>query len=312
MSFLNKNKLNKSLDLIQPTKEQKERMLKNILEQVEVNKTNKENNYTKEINIMTYSKSKSKKIKQWVGVAASLMVVAGIGMIWKQSNIPTNPNEPQNAIESPANCENGPRKIMNYEGYRYAFINDGTEFEIKENSLGQKLGNVSKDATFGAGGTIYSLNEYNSEFRVAINFEGKFYIAQNVAKSDDSAIDIKDYFNKMGINDRITKVEILDHMGTKVLKTLDKDAANILINSFKQTKIAELSNENYEAIANAQSTGKSYKISFVLEDGTKVENYIIPSMGYVSIGDYTCTSETLQQQVSDIFEGLVQENLPFN
>ncbi|MGL4739168.1 MAG: hypothetical protein ACRCW2_17145, partial [Cellulosilyticaceae bacterium] len=70
---------------------------------------------------------------------------------------------------------------------------------------------------------------------------------------------------------------------------------------------------DYEAIAKAQAEGLSYRVEFTLDDHTPFVSYVIPSMNYVTIGDYTCEISDLNAQLGHLFEGLeVRESIIYN
>lgn len=295
---MNKEQIDKSFNALNPTKEQKDRMLQNILAHTRVNEAPRED---KIISLDNRRKTHSSK---WMGLAAALVLVVGIGTAW-QIGVLVGPglgNEQgmQGSTESPM----GMRKLMNYEGYRYAFLNDGESFKLKGEELEEELGQVPEDATFAQGGVIYTLRNYAPTFRVAIEWEGNYYIAERVAKADDSEMDIKAYVESMALENNLEKVVISDQIGMEVLKTLSEEEEMLLIENFSKAEIAQLESTDYEKMARAQSEGKSYKISLVLKDGTVVESYVILSMNYISVGDYTCTLENLNEKIGSLFEGL--------
>lgn len=217
---------------------------------------------------------------------------------------------PEAKEPSPSISETSPmgefRKAIDVKGFRYVFLNNGEKFDLTESQLGMVLDKIEtlKDAN------VYEIKGYDGAFRFAVEVNNEFYIAQLVSKSDDSAMDIATYFEIASLEDHVKEVQIFDHMGIELLQTLDKSQATNLLNVFSKTAVANLSSEDYEAIAAAQVNNESYKVVFVLEDGTTVEEYVIPNLGYVTVGDYTCTSDTLATQMSLLLGGL--NLLPMN
>lgn len=299
MSCLNKEKIYKSFDEIKPSNEQKDRMLENILAKAQKREEQKNKK------VVNLADRKTAKVRQWVGIAAGLLLIAGIGTVW-QTGVIFGPNvNTHQGIEGPSASPMGIRKIFNYEGYRYAFLNDGESFELKSEQLGEMLGKVPEGASFAEEGDLYALSDYDADFRMAVQWEDRYYIAQRVAKADESPMDIKVYFENMELEKNLVEVVISDQAEMEVLKTLSKEEAMIVAESFANTEVARLEDAQYEAIANAQGQGESYQVSFVLRDGSKVGHYVIPSMNYVTVGDYTCVSENLNEQIGSFFEDLI-------
>ncbi|MGL4335930.1 MAG: hypothetical protein ACRCST_03475 [Turicibacter sp.] len=205
---------------------------------------------------------------------------------------------------SPSISETSPmgefRKMIDVNGFRYVFLNNGEAFDLKASQLGGELDKIEmlKDAN------VYEIKGYDGAFRFAVEANNEFFIAQLVSKSDDSAMDIATYFEMANLEDHVKEVQIFDHLGMELLQTLDQGQATNLLNVFSKTAVANLASEDYEAIAAAQTNNESYKVVFILEDGTTVEEYVIPNMGYVTVGDYTCTSDTLATQLLEVLGSL--------
>lgn len=100
-------------------------------------------------------------------------------------------------------------------------------------------------------------------------------------------------------------IHILNHMGNEVLKKMtDRTSVESIIEGLYSATNADLTNKEYEAIAGAQSQGKSYQLKFNLKDGTYMAMYIIPELKVVSIGDaYYHLPDTFFEQSGDIFSG---------
>lgn len=299
---MNKHDLNKAYDKLSPTQEQKDRMLKNILKAKETQPTTEQRKKVIPIDFMRKSK--------FLSLAASFIFVFGIGVLIQKS-LPFTSESPVDSapITSPPSSESPmePRKMFIYNNNSYVLLNDGEVFSLTQEDLGAPL--VSDSSTFDHGITLYTLNSYDSAFRIALEQDGKYYIAQNVGPTDSTVFDVQSYYEAAQLATHIQKAEILDHRGTTLLRTLDLDEALLLLDAFASTKMTDLTPSQFEALANAQSEGHSYLVSFILKDGTTVTNYVIPSLNYVSIGDYTCTSPTLGTTISQYFKDLPQHPL---
>lgn len=217
----------------------------------------------------------------------------------------------------------GGRKILNYRGYRYEFLGDGAEYDLSGLKLTRELGKIQGDAsnpdtddqgltaTFAIGGIVYEIPTYSAGFRIAVSYDGATYIAQLVGKTDNTPLDISYYLGESGLADRVETAVIHDHMGLETLRELPREDAGKILDCLKDAQLVELTEETFSAIADAQAGGESFLLSFLLEDGTSVEMYVIPALGYISVGDdfyqlpaqfgTTCTS---------MFEGLEQGPLP--
>ncbi|MWV45685.1 hypothetical protein GRF59_18895 [Paenibacillus sp. HJL G12] len=247
----------------------------------------------------------------------------------------TLPASPQISQQTPSASPTGIRKILNYNGYRYAFVSDGAQFKftgaepvislgtldwdmasgIGQNGEKNNAKNVAeKDyaATFAVGGKLYEIPGYPSHFRIAVKYEQNYYLAEIVAKVNDSAITAKDYLDMSNLKEDTKDIHILNHVGDDVLKKVtDHASVESIVKGLYDAKMADLSNKEYEAIAEAQSQGKSYQLKFNLKDGTDMAMYIIPDLQVVSMGDaYYRLSGAFFKQSGDIFTGLKQEALP--
>ena len=227
----------------------------------------------------------------------------------------------------------GVRKYMNMGGVRYAFIEDGKEMTVTTEQLGAELGSltlisgleindetgitmpsegemgteiVDFSTSFADGGKVYEITGHDSKYRVAVEKDGVYYIAENVGNSDDSAMDFNSYMTTADLANKVVKAEIYDHAGNNLLKTVEKEDATTLINTIGGTTSSEMTDEKHESVASAQSNGESYKVHFVLEDGTYTSSYFIPSLNQVSFGDGYGDSATLGADVASIFDGLMQ------
>lgn len=200
----------------------------------------------------------------------------------------------------------GPRPMITVNENRYVFLNNGEAFNLISDQLGTELGKQND-------GTLFELKGYDTSFRMAFKYNDAFYICENVGKADDTPIDIAEYLKSANLQQHVMYADIFDHMGGSILNLLEKEDATKLLGAFTNAKVAQLETSDYEAIAKAQSEGKSYRVEFTLEDQTTFTSYVIPSMNYITIGDYTCVLEDFNAQVGSYFENLVaSENIIYN
>ena len=74
---------------------------------------------------------------------------------------------------------------------------------------------------------------------------------------------------------------------------------------------AALAEEDYLAIARAQTEGESYQLLLDLNDGTTVSLYVLPSLQIAMIGDCRYTlPDSFSEKFGDLFDGLTQDPLP--
>ena len=200
----------------------------------------------------------------------------------------------------------GERKMINVDGDRFVFLNNGQAFDETFLQLGDEIGAHSN-------GTLYKLNNYNSSFRMAFKYENAYYIVENVGKSDDSKMDITTYLEAANLESQVLYADVFDHIGGAIMNGLSAEEAVKVLNAYKNATVADLETSDYEAIAKAQAEGQSYQLVFTLEDHTSFTSYVIPSMGYVTIGDYTCVLEDLDTQIGEFFKDLTMpENIIMN
>ncbi|MCJ8010587.1 hypothetical protein MUG84_02380 [Paenibacillus sp. KQZ6P-2] len=173
---------------------------------------------------------------------------------------------------------------------------------------------VEKDyaTTFAVDGMLYEIPTYPSHFRIAVKYEQNYYLAEIVGKVNGSAITAKEYLDMSNLKEHTKDIDILNHVGNDELKKVtDHASMESIIEGLYSAKTAELTNKEYEAIAEAQSLGKSYQLKFNLKDGTHMAMYIIPELKVVSMGDaYYQLPDTFFDQTGDVFSGLKQEALP--
>ena len=223
-----------------------------------------------------------------------------------------------------ADSPNGMRKMMNYGGFRYVFLENGAAYDLDPSVLSQPLGTLDYDiqqdpetygsadcaASFAVGGTLYQIDGYDSAFRLAVEWEGQYYIAQCVDTLDDSPLELSDYFETADLEGRMESIQTCDHTGQSILCTFTGDDAEDLLSLLVQAVPAEFTDDQYQEIARAQSNGGSYQLIFRLEDNTSYTMYVIPALSVVFAGDnrYLLPDE-YAQNIKDVFSGLTQTPL---
>ncbi|MEC0240803.1 hypothetical protein P4H66_13180 [Paenibacillus dokdonensis] len=266
---------------------------------------------------------------RWGSIAACIALVLGFAIYkFPHTQLPASPQISQ---QTPAASPTGIRKFLNYNGYRYAFVGDGAQFKFTgaepvkslgtlefdinrdiENNDENKYGEKNYATTFAVGGKLYEIPTSPSHFRIAVKYEQNYYLAEIVAKVNNSEITAKDYLDMSNLKEDVQDIHILNHVGNDVLKKVtDHASVESVVKRLYDSQLADLSNTAYEAIAEAQSQGKSYQLKFNLKDGTSMFMYIIPELKVVSMGDdYYQLPDSFLKQSGDIFTGLKQEALP--
>ena len=206
----------------------------------------------------------------------------------------------------------GPRKTMNYDGHRYAFLENGAEYNL-EGRMGEVLGVLAGDiladpetfgkadlaSTFAQGGTVRVLEGKDPRVRVAVELEGKAYLCENVDTLDGSDVDLSGYLAAAKLEETAEAAEILDHMGLEVLGQADPGD---ILGLLQKAAPAQLTEEGYAAIGQSQTAGESFRVQLKLADGTDFGLYLIPQLDLAMVGDnkYTVTlSPELEAQFAD-------------
>lgn len=305
-----------TISKIKPDEEAKDRMLANILKQVSI-----ESKAKRKVYIM-----RKNTLKKLVPIAACVAIVI-VGAVAVPQMIGNKPNTQIELLTPAADSPSGIRKIFNFNGHRYAFIENGATFSLNSKELTEVLGilehdiaadpqtNGSKDlaTTFAVGGTIYKIPSYDAMFRVAVELDGNYYICENVDTLDGSEVNVSDYFNTADFANTTNKIEIYDHSYQNLLDTVPDKQTIPMINALKDCTLATLTNEDFEQIGKAQSEGKSFVLSLRLNDGTSFELYIIPSLDIAMIGDNRYTlPENFVEEYGSLFEDLNQVALPMH
>lgn len=256
--------------------------------------------------------------RAWGAAAACLLLAAVSVVVYRGSHRPTVPIR---QIQTAAVPSNGPRKTLNYDGGQYVFTENGSTFALTEDHLGEALGRLEYDiladreanaardyaATFAVGGTVYRMKGYDPLFRVAVEFEGNWYICERTGRTDGSPLDPAALFEAAGFDRNVTEIILFDHFGREELGRLSGKEAGKLVALLAQISPASLEREDYEAIAKAQNGGESFLVEFRLADTTRYKLYVIPSLSIAMVGNgrYALTEE-FHSAFDPVFESLVQ------
>ena len=300
MIILKNNKLINEYKNAGPSKETKEKMLNNILKET----------------------APKKSIMMPVVFAVACVAAAAVCVIsitGKQSLpqddiltettvITTEAKKPAQIMQiAPSSDAPGMRKFLVYDGNRYAFLENGATYSFEDGELSDKLGTLETDymanpdenknidfaTTFALGGTAYSMNSYDSEFRIAVEYDGNYYICENVDTLDNSPVDLKAYFEQADFYNKVSAINIYDHFETVEVNAIPDTDIKAMLEELTNSTETKPSNDEYQQIGEAQNSGKSFIIAFQLTDSTEYKMFYIPSMNIASIGDnkYRTTPE---------------------
>ena len=226
-----------------------------------------------------------KKKQIWILVCAALLILCA-------ALLGRKPEQKQVHLTAPsADSPMGPRKMLNFRGSRYAFLENGAVYDLAETDMQEALGTIAWDiledpeanskkdlsATFAVGGTVYAASLWDPAFRVAVKLEDSFYIAERVADLEGT-LDPGAYFAAADFAEKAEKLEIRDHMGRETLDTLEGQAMQDLIAILSRCEPAVLTDEDYPAIGQAQREGDSFRLYLRLADGTDYSFYVIPRL----------------------------------
>lgn len=291
---MDKNKLKTAFNDVKPTEEQKERMLKGILDKASTPQVKKE---------------KKSYTKQYIsGLAAACVVLAAMG-IFRMKQTEVDPSTPpvndgpihEEPISDPPVQDAGMRDFLNFNGYRYEFLNTKDSSFI-ESSLLEKVGqiehlidfmnphssSVSPDtdlaSTFGVGGEIYKLKDTDSYFRIAVKLDDDYYLCQNVGTVDTSSLNPEEYIEKSDLKNKVQEASLLENITRKKVKNLSKDKSLSIIDAISESEIIALNNDDYETLSQLKNKER-LTISFKLKDGTRFEVGYIEKMNLLSLGD---------------------------
>lgn len=213
-----------------------------------------------------------------------------------RSPVPVTPiTQSSVAAEAPG----GISRYLNYGGYRYRFIENGSTFDLDESLLAEPLGTLEYDvvsdpqtynsvdfaSTFAQGGTIYRMSTYDPAFRVAVELDGNSYICESTGPTDGSDWSVADYFATADFQSIVTGISIYDHYGREELTQLQGADVEQMLRLLSEVIPATLTNDDYSRIAKAQTSGESFLIVLQLADTTRYKLYVIPSMSIAMINN---------------------------
>ncbi len=162
-----------------------------------------------------------------------------------------------------------------------------------ESLMSQELANsISEQATY------YNMHNYNDDFRIIVEFDGNYYVCESNIITPE---------NILSYTSNLENATVLSLHETVEYKDVSSDELAQLVEIFSELQEAELTNTDYEAIAQAQVDGKAYWLKGFYNDTTHTSFLVIPELSLVSIGNQYYTSETLQQDIAFVFDGLPQE-----
>lgn len=140
-------------------------------------------------------------------------------------------------------------------------------------------------ATYLVGGTIWQVSVYDPSFRLAVELDGNYYLCENAGYRNGSVLDAETFFQAANFRKTVSSAEIYDHSGAALLHTLSRTDAKSLVKILSQCTAADLSEADYEAIAQAQNSGESFQVLLRLNDTTAYRLYLIPSLSIAMMGN---------------------------
>ena len=262
--------------------------------------------------------------KRWAAAAACLCLLGASAFAARGFILPAE-TEPIVQTAPASDSPDGMRRFINWNGMRYEFLENGAAYQIPAELLGDAVGtltydiaadpeaNAGKDlsTTYALGGTVYELKEYDTQFRVAVEYDGGYCICQSVAFTDGTQLDPAAYFALAGFPGNIQSVSVFDHGGNSLLTQLPQEETEQFVEMLTQSVSAQLSDEQYQQIGQAQREGRSFRVTFDLADGTSYGFYLIPSLNIAMFGDgrYTTPAE-FSDAFGAFFDGLEQDVPP--
>jgi len=213
-------------------------------------------------------------------------------------SVEENTQQPQS--QPSADAPVGMRKFLNYNGFRYAFVEDGKSFDFSSLTLGDELGTLEYDivagmasgqsvsdkefsASFAVGGKLYAHPDYDPAFRLIVKLDDQYYLAELVGKTDNTTIEPDYFFEHSKLSTTATGCDILNHIGNTTFSSLDSEDAKAMLEIISASTAAELASSDYEQIASAQSEGKSYQLHVTLPDNTYYSMYLLPELDRKSV-----------------------------
>lgn len=225
----------------------------------------------------------------------------------------------------PLSLSLSPLKMMNYNGYRYTFLNEGAPYDLADIMSGaeRKLGILQYDlksdmerggkdgcaeqdyaTTYLLGGSVYPLPGYEPAFRLAVEHEGRYYIAQLSGRTDNGIITAREYAETAELARLTKEIDIMNDSDSVQLHVLDREKeVRKWIEMFSQSEPAvNRDREANEQWVMAQPEGKSYLARLRLKDGTAIDMFVVPELGMAAIGDNRYVlPESFKEAYADLF-----------
>ena len=251
----------------------------------------------------TLTVSKRKNNKRWlIPMAASfaLTIALSVGyMTLTHDNTPVPEQVPGNIAGITDTSPMGPRKIINYNGFRYVYDNKLIPEQYIE--LGEELATISADlsidpqglatqdlaGTFAPGSKIHAVVGYSENFRIAVSDETGVYVCQVTDTVPAGELNLESFFKNINLIPDTEELAVFDHHGREFLKEIGMEDAQKLLTLISTATKAELSNDDYQEIGSMQVNGKSFSLECKLTGGSVYQFYAIPEKGLVMIGDNT-------------------------
>ncbi|WP_168118869.1 hypothetical protein [Paenibacillus sp. HB172176] len=304
---MNEDELLESIGKIIPTSGQREKMLERILTESRTNAVADAGGNKRR----GFARLSVRLILPSVCVALLLLLI-GVPLLTKEEPLAEIPQlTPMPAtLAAPLKSVRGElpglRKFLNYNGFRYEFLDNGDAFNLSGAELGEKLGTLDYDlsrtmsspgsaalqsrnfaTTFQAGGMLYAMKSYDPAFRLAVEKDGSYYVAQLAGKADNSIMDAAELMKHADLNRLTKQVEIYNGNGATLLQRVDsRKMIESWIRELSKSEAAiDLTDTQQEAIANAEHEGGSYQLKFQLRDGTSIRMIVLPKLGLITIGN---------------------------
>ena len=285
---MNENNLKQCLDAIKPSPRQQEHILTSMLEQIDNPPSSKYMQTTKN----------QFNIKSWKSLGIACSVLVAISLILFSNVAPTT--QSRFPVSTPSlTAEAGMRKFMNYNGYRYIFLDDVAEMSIAPASLLKSLGtlDIALDtngkvnpttpfsSTFAIGGTIWQLREYNPNYRVVVALNDQYYLCEKVGRSDDGFFDLSQFFEDANLYNRITNIDITSRTENTSISTLNAQDSSSLLKLIAESDFLLPSTIDYELLFSEASRLEALTLTLHFNDATQMMFFLTPSQNIISIGD---------------------------
>lgn len=242
------------------------------------------------------------------GAAACLILAVGIGVrLVTTETVPLIRQIPDASTLITPFAEpvaNESRKNMAMDGHCYAFAGNGARYDFSAFDITMSLGTLDHElsedmaspdnnqsaagdfaTTWAPGGTVYEIPGYDPAFRVAVEQNGAWYMAELVANLDGTPLDAGYYFDVSAMRSRVRGADVIPGWGVEALHRFGRKDARTIVDILATASPAALSDGEREAAAQARSEGRSWQLCLRLADDTTVTLDIIPNLALFAIGD---------------------------